>query len=220
MSVHKILEVTLQGYKEWTESLGNDREWLIQRVQATIDKVASEEIAKCGGFYLPTRRDVLIFLLNNVPFECAKNALRALEKVSPVALRTSLGYGGTPLEALRQRRLSREPEAPLAAVHIDMDAFSNHEHYVGYVNVIGIYSQILSLALGFGGLGAYLGGDNIIIFLDTKDHNAFSELVSQMYPQFKIGIGIAKTPREAVAKAASSLAFLRRDRRKRIHVNA
>jgi len=212
------MEVVLKGYREWTESLGDDREWIIQSVQARIEKVASEEVAKCGGFYLPGRKDVLIFLLNNVPFDCIKKALEELEKISPVSLQVNMGFGRTPLEALRSKRVLRGQEAPIAAVHLDIDSFTARERYLGYVKVMEVYSNILSMSLGFGGLCAYLGGDNILVFLDTKYHNSFSETVFQLYPNMKIGVGIGRTPREAVTKAASSLSFLRRDRGKRIHI--
>ncbi len=214
--MHKVAKAVLEGYREWTEELGEDREWKIQRVQARIDEVASVEAAKCGAFYAPSRRDVLIFISNNVPNECIKNVVRSVSEVSPVPVKLTIGYGKTPLDALLEPK-DEGDEGAVVAAHVDINSFSQKDHYLGYVEVLDMISGISKLALGFGGVSFYLGGDNVIVFLDTNEYEKFASFVSKMY-KVKVGVGIADLPREAVAKAAYSLKVLRRRRDQSIFV--
>lgn len=206
----------LKGYREWTEELGSDREWKIQLVQASIEKIASEEAAKCNSFYVPHRKDVLIFLANGVEEECLREVISKIEKVSPVPVETSIGCGSTPLSALRGE--SRKCEgSDVAVVHIDLNYFSKDEIYSAYVRAMNNYSTLLNLFLGVGGIGAYLGGDNFVFFIDPKDLHIIDE-VKMILKDAKIGVGIGKNPREALSKAASSLKFLRENRNLRSYL--
>ncbi|UXD22277.1 hypothetical protein IPA_03160 [Ignicoccus pacificus DSM 13166] len=207
--------MVLEGYREWTESLGSDREWKIQAVQGELDKISSLKASECEAFYLPTRRDVLTFILNNVDINCFENVVKEIEKASPVPLKVIVGYGRTPLEAL-WNPLEEGEEGPVTAVHVDIDHISVRPHYLGYVEAVGMFDTLVKMALPLGGVVSYLGGDNVIAFLGKEEAFSFASSVLNLFKEVKIGIGIGKRPREAVAKAAEGLRIAREERGERI----
>ncbi len=209
--MHKVVKVVLKGYREWTEEIGDDREWKIQRVQSELEKRATEIAAERGAFYLPTRKDVLVFIANNTDVE---DWLKPLEGLSPVPLEVLVGCGKTPLEAL----LKAEPcsqQSEIAAIHFDINFISKKDHYLGYVEAMEMTSSLLHTALGFKSIGGYLGGDNAVFFSDPLVAKEFAETMSSIY-DVKVGIGVALKPRKALELAARALRNLRKERSKRV----
>ncbi len=213
--MHKVAKVVLKGYREWTESLGDDREWIIQKTQAELERVASLKASECGAFYLPSRKDVLFFVLNGVEERCFDEVLEALREESPVPLEAEISCGSKPLEALLEGRPCPSSTAEIAAVHVDINSFTSKEHYLGYVESVQLLESMLKVGLGFGAIGSYLGGDNVILFADPSDSTELARVISSMY-DVKVGIGIAGRPREALALAAKALRKLRKDRREKV----
>ena len=211
--MHKLAKVVLEGYREWTESLGDDREWLIQRTQSEIEKTASEAAKEVGAFYLPTRKDVLIFILNGI--ENPELIFESLERVSPVPIRVEIGCGKTPLEALRGKPCKET--GPIAALHVDINSFRSKDYYLGYVESIQLFESLLKVGLGFGAVGGYLGGDNVLLFADPSDAQSLGSTICTMF-DVKVGIGIASTARESLALAARALRRLRENRERRLEV--
>jgi len=212
--LHKVAKVILRGYREWTESLGDDREWLIQKTQAEIDRAASIAAKEVNAFYLPTRKDVLIFILNGV--RDATPILRAVEEASPVPVRVVLGCGKTPLEAIKSDE-DCEGSSPIAAVHVDINSFTSKDVYVGYLESVQLLEDLLKIGLGFGALGAYLGGDNVVLFSDPSVVEELALFVTSMY-DVKVGVGVAENARRALALAAKALRKLRENRRERLRI--
>ncbi len=211
--MHKVVKVILRGYREWTEEIGDDREWKIQMIQNELERTATKIAASREAFYLPTRKDILIFIANNTDVE---KWLKPLEELSPVPLEVVVGCGKTPLEAL----LEGGPcitQSKIAAVHFDINFISKKDHYLGYVEVIDMTSSLLHTALGFKSVGGYLGGDNAVFFSDPSVASEFGETLSKIY-DVKVGIGIALKPRKALELAAMALRMLRKDRAKRVEV--
>ncbi len=209
--MHKVVKVVLKGYREWTESIGDDREWRIQIVQNELEKLASEIAAERNAFYVPTRKDVLIFIANNSDVE---EWLKPLESVSPVPIEVSSGCGKTPLEALlNPTKCSKNSN--IAAIHFDINFISKKDHYLGYLEVSQTVSLLIHSALGFGAIGGYLGGDNVVFFSDPSVANNFASLISRTY-DVKVGIGVAENARKALELAAKALRMLRDDRSKRV----
>ena len=79
--MHKVVKVILRGYREWTEEIGDDREWKIQMIQNELERTATKIAASVEAFYLPTRKDILIFIPNNTDVE---KWLKPLEELPPV----------------------------------------------------------------------------------------------------------------------------------------
>ena len=214
--MHRAVTVILRGYREWTEGLGEDREWRIQLTQARIEETASKGAARCNSFYLPQRKDVLAFIANGVDRECMEEVVKEIEEVSPVPIETRFGCGPTPLSALRSDEWECE-SSPIAAVHVDLNYFTKDEVYSAYVRVMNSFSILLNAFLAVGGVGAYLGGDNFAFFLDPKDLGLVNE-VERLVKDAKIGVGVGNNAREALAKAASSLRYLRENRNLRSYL--
>jgi len=211
--VHKVAKVVLEGYREWTESLGDDREWLIQKTQAEIEKVASEVAKEVNAFYLPSRKDVLIFVLNGV--EKPDLIFSAISSVSPVPIKTSVGCGKTPFEALSGHPC--EKSGPIAALHVDINSFTSKDIYLGFVESVQLLETLLKIGLGYGAIGGYLGGDNVVLFSDPSASEALARLISNMY-DVKVGGGIAHNARRALELAARALRVLREERKDKVMI--
>ncbi|ABU82528.1 GTP cyclohydrolase IIa [Ignicoccus hospitalis] len=210
--MHKVASVVLEGYREWTESLGDDREWKIQLKQAEIDMVATRAAKDVGAFYIPTRKDVLFFVLNGV--EDPAPIFEEVSKVSPVPISVVVGCGRTPLAALNSRETCKVT-SNIAAIHIDINFFRTRDKYLGFVESVDLLDDILKIGIGYGSIGTYLGGDNIVMFSDPSAAGELARLISSFY-DVKVGVGIDKTPRGALELAARALRLLREDRTSKV----
>jgi len=78
-----------------------------------------------------------------------------------------------------------------------------------YEVVVGLAERLRRLALGLGGLATYVGGDNVLAFLplETVDNFTAQALAEG---DVKVGVGIAPTPRRAVALSTEALMIIRR----------
>lgn len=224
----KIFLVELKGYKEWTESLGYDREWKIQDFQHEITKLVNRVIANYGGFLLPLRYDYLTIVADGVSNEALLGLYRELLSISPTEVRSCLGYGKTPLEAQRNAyeclknthsfKIEEFPDDKIVACHFDIDNFTNitfnTSAYDALLYLNNIYSNMNQYIYNIGGLSQYLGGDNLIAFINYENINKVLEITDKI-DNIKVGIGIGKNARSAMAKATEALDAIRRIREKK-----
>ncbi len=217
------------GYREWTESLGSDREWVIQGIQSSLYHGVQRVASELGGFVLPLRYDYMMILGSGLDPGEHELILGVAEKHSPVPVRMASACAYTPLgaEAAASRRLrgiepgslgyTRCPRREAVAVaHIDVNDFTAITMSTSVYRTFWLVRRLLlrlhaSLAR-HGGLVSYLGGDNVVAVLPVNDAGkAVQEILDD---GLKAGLGISGKAREALRLAAEALDTIRKSRRK------
>ncbi len=220
------------GYREWTESLGSDREWLIQRVQAELYIALQDVASRYGAFSMPIRYDYMLILSSNVGYEAHVDILNVARSYSKVKVRIASSCGINPLEAeAKAFKLLAETEIGgltytscpgeevVAIAHLDLNNITGTTAQEGitrsYNKILGLLGRIAKIAESEGGITQYLGGDNILVILPPLNYIGLTEkLIGE--DDLKAGIGVSRTAREALRLAAKALHELRLMRDKRI----
>ncbi len=226
----KIGVLELIGYREWTEELGSDREWIIQTIQSGIYKFLQEELSKANGFVLPLRYDYYVLILNGVNDNNVIEIITKLAEISPVPLRLAVACGESPYEAQSKAtsmlrkcndiicldNCNNEYEScKIAVAHFDINSFTKKiESASVYDTFIEIEELCIDLSLkmkNLGGITQYLGGDNIVAFLSPSKINDLKEMV--LRDDLKVGIGVSHVTRKAMELASKALDQIRSMRR-------
>jgi len=228
--VYRAGIVELVGYRFWTESLGSDREWIIQTTQAKIYNVLHKEFSNIGSFLYSLRYDYMVFIDGNSKPQKYISILNKARKVSPVPLRIAISCGKTPVEAQSKATralLSMEVQgllfdvpskcrlSPIAAIHSDFNDFAGKikevSIYETYSELTKFYVRLKSFIMRNGGLTFYLGGDNFVSFLPARKLNKAIKFLKEV-PHLKSGIGVHRIPRRALTLATKALDEIRENR--------
>lgn len=219
------------SYREWTESLGSDREWLIQRVQAELYLALQDIATRHGAFSMPARYDYMLILSSNVGYEELAEILDVAKSHSKVGVRMASSCDLNPLgaEAKAFKLLSKTEvggltytscpgEEVTAIAHLDLNNITEATAYEGvarsYHRVLSLIGRLAMVAESGGGITQYLGGDNILVILPPLNYISLTERLV-VEDDLKAGIGVSRTAREALRLAAKALHDLRvaRDRK-------
>lgn len=226
-----IMAIKLDGYREWTESLGNDREWKIQLTQDKFAYAMDIVVSKENGFFMPLRRDMSLVLLGNYSRKALYKITYTAKLYSPVDIRTCVRGDPSPFRAQVQAtycvRNAEETEETLrstldstkiVAVHFDFNLNSERSSHLSifesYLEIWNDFSYVAKRLEKIGGISQYLGGDNMIAFIPTESIEESLGITNDI-DSLKAGVGIGVTPREAIAKAAISLSKIRKQRDRR-----
>lgn len=214
--------MALRGYREWTERLGPRREHLIQEVQAEVHRTAWRAFVESGGLPHHFRYDFVVVYANNIPHRDIREAVRALEAVSPVPLDVCVGRGPTPYDAYMNCMAGEGggDEGPAVVAHMDLAYSRSHTYSDGPYSV---YRQMMELTARLGRLCEaegcmpfYLGGDNVAVFL--PDAEVARSLLEAVGGPVRMGVGVARRPYDAFVKATEGLDSLRAEGRLGIRV--
>lgn len=221
----RIVVYEFVGYREWTESLGFDREHEIQRTQTALYALLQEVLSKYGGFVLPLRYDYMVAIASNLGREGVKESLHVLRKASPVPvraystcsreLRSAIERASTMVACLRPwefRYEERGDAEGVAAAHIDVNYFTlkrgaRFSVYESYMYVLNLILELSKKIESIGGIVHYLGGDNIISFVDCEK---VKDVPGVLVGDLKVGVGIASNAKKALELAARALDEIRR----------
>ena len=218
----RLTVVELHGYREWTESLGHDREWIIQETQSRLYSILQKSFSKRNGFVLPVRYDYFIVLANGIGEEAHRAILLSFESEAPVPIRAASVPHQYPftaqLEATRLLARSLRDfiyingiEDPVAVVHVDYNNIRRLTYetsvYEAYMVVNRVYIYLMNVAQRYGGVAAYLGGDNIVAVLPVETYRQYIEALPG---QVKAGVGVSLNPRRAMELASHALDDARR----------
>ena len=214
----KIGLLRLMDYESWISSLGYDREHLIQINQHRILEEVYKQGANIEAFPVPLTYDLIALILNSVRCNDYLKMVGALTSISPVPIRALVGRGTTYTEALinvseAKSQFDDNVEEPTVAVHVDLngyyDVLKRKGPYYAYRVIVELVEELGRLALRVGGLTTYIGGDNVLAFVPTDSVDEFvEEALSKA--DVKVGIGVAPTPRRAVALSTKALIAIRR----------
>ncbi len=219
----RISVVELIGYRGWTESLGNDREWRIQIIQSRLYSALQYVASRAGGFALPLRYDYMLVVSSNMGPERHREMLDELLSIAPTPVRVASACGSTPRDAeARASEILRglEPnmhayedcsdEEYVATAHIDINDFTSktdgRDVYGTYRTVLDLLGRLYRDIGRLGGLVSYLGGDNVAAFIPRSSVVKLAEVLDE---ELKAGVGVAGTARRALRLAAEALHEIR-----------
>ena len=213
-------------YREWTESLGRDREWYIQVVQSRLYQKIQELSSGFDGLTLPLRYDIqLVMLPSSANAGRFINALRAsLRPHSPTPVRIRLLCGDVPEVFERFKGLKGSSDywevcrpSEMVVAHADLNNFTKATRdsgpYRTYVKVMDLLSKYVN-ALRGRAVVQYLGGDNVAAITSLRYMNEVIDVLTG-FEGVKVGVGVSERPREALALAAEALSSIRREGRVR-----
>ncbi|MEM1600001.1 MAG: GTP cyclohydrolase IIa [Sulfolobaceae archaeon] len=226
----KVLAIQLLDYKDWTESLGTDREWIIQKTQHEFMKEIHKIAASYNAFPLQLRYDNFIILVDGISKNDIISLTRSIREHLPVEIKTCLGYGETPLDAQSKASecLNRNVVEPLkeykdellAALHFDINhntkSLKHTTIYDSFLEITQTYLHIAKILYEYGGIVQYLGGDNYLGFISSDDVPKFVNEFKD--DRLKLGIGIAKNARNAIKLATDALEEIRVNRENRWYI--
>lgn len=213
--------IELVGYREWTESIGDDREWVIQSTQSQISRALHSIVKDWEGAALPLRYDYEIVIL---PYwtdlgKFSEELVRGLEGIVPTPIRLRYCCGPIPdsLDNCSGAVSGKGCGADEVAVaHADINFFTEMTSYKGfygaYVTALKLVANTASLLVN-DAIVQYLGGDNLAAV--TSPHKLGKVLdVILSFSGVKVGVGISPSPRRAFEAAARSLREIREGGRK------
>ena len=214
----KLGLLKLVRYESWICSLGYDREHVVQAKQHELLRELHRRGAAIGAFTVPLTYDLVVLVLNSIRTSDYVKLVEDLTPISPVPLEAMVGQGDNYPKALGnavELEAFAHPELnePTAAAHVDLNGYYDLVEREGahraYEVVVGLAERLRRLALGLGGLATYVGGDNVLAFLplETVDNFTAQALAEG---DVKVGVGIAPTPRRAVALSTEALMIIRR----------
>ncbi len=221
----RIGVLELIGYREWTEELGSDREWIIQSIQSGLYKFLQEEFSRINGFVLPLRYDYYVLILNNVDMGESKRIISKLARISPVPPKVAVSCEETPYKAqMKATQVLRKcnstfcidgcnnrVDSRIAVAHFDINSFTRKIESVSvYDTFIEIEELCIDTSLkmkNIGGITQYLGGDNIVSFFSPTKIENLKEIIPR--DDLKVGVGIAYTARKAMELASKALDTIR-----------
>ncbi len=225
--------IEFQGYREWTESIGSDREWRLQITQSRIYLTLQEAAARVNGFILPLRYDYMLLVASGLSREAVEKVYHAAMGVSPVPVSMATACGASPRDAVARawEHLGagnglylgeRCKEDYVVAAHFDINDITRRTRRQGlldtYTTVLSLIARLQEEAHRRGAVSQYLGGDNVLALLPLDN---YKDIISDMISleDLKVGVGIASSSRKALTLAAEALHQIRTgERRERIVV--
>ncbi len=214
-----------EGYREWTESLGPDREWYIQLIQSRTYQVIQMIASEAGGIALPLRYDVQALILPGSinGHEFINQLRKSLSPYSPTPVRITLLCGEVPEVLSRVKDYEGlgdycEPCCidEVAVAHVDLNYFTlktiKEGPYRTYAEIIKLVSDYVSRLEDYAVI-QYLGGDNVVAITSPSKLNEVLKVLTG-HDHVKVGVGISSIPREAFSNAAKALTEIRRGGRR------
>ncbi|AAY80186.1 GTP cyclohydrolase IIa [Sulfolobus acidocaldarius] len=210
----KTIILDLVGYKEWTESLGCDREWRIQAFQHYFASILYSKLADVNAFPIPIRYDSYIILVDGVKEKEVLHVIREVsEKYSPTKMQICKGYGETIYESIFNcvDTLEDKPDDKIVVAHYDINGITRLDKRTAMQEIEELKANVFSLSEKVGGIAYYFGGDNVGLFASKKDLDSMLT-IANLNDNVKTGIGIAENPRKALMKATTALEYVRKNR--------
>ncbi|MEN3000189.1 MAG: GTP cyclohydrolase IIa [Acidilobaceae archaeon] len=224
----RVTVVELKGYREWTESLGEDREWLIQSSQASLYRELQKVSSSRGGFVLPMRYDYMLVLSSNLCEEDHREIWEAARQNAQVKVRMASTCARSPLEAelrawtalktLKEDFIFEFCEGEESSVisHLDVNYITTSTREEGvtrtYHSMLNLVGRLSDIAEPRGGIIQYLGGDNVLAVLPGEGYLGVT-ITLMKEANIKAGLGVARKARDALALAARALHEIRRERK-------
>ncbi len=225
--------IRIEGYGPWTLTLGNDREHLLQILQARLYSDLQTQFSKSNGLVFFNRFDEVFAITNGIDLDKHKEILNTINSsYNDLEISMSIGRGITPykahLDAYNSRNLSdlkvRDSLVPMnnngyvQILHIDVDNFTSKiskklSPYEISALIFNLYAKLTNEFIKHDALVFFLGGDNFMVPSNGVSKEDALYVLDNIAKEFgitlKCGIGKGKNARIAASMATNALDTIR-----------
>ena len=227
--------IRIEGYGQWTLTLGSDREAQLQMLQARIYHDVQRLFSERDSIVFFNRFDEYFAITNGLGVDDHLHIQHELTKLyDNMLMSMTIGAGKTAFEAnlnaYRTRKEGRmlegnsrifgsvQPQADVAQImHIDIDSSTKVGNWLSPYEltafIMKIYSTLVEEFLKHNSLAFFLGGDNVMVISNGMTKEQADEVLKKVTADNDIklncGIGIGKTGRRAAEAATRALDTIR-----------
>jgi GTP cyclohydrolase IIa len=227
--------IRIEGYGQWTLTLGSDREAQLQMLQARIYHDVQRLFSERDSIVFFNRFDEYFAITNGLGVDDHLRIQHELTKLyDNMLMSMTIGAGKTAFEAnlnaYRTRKEGRmldgnsrifgsvQPQADVAQImHIDIDSSAKVGNWLSPYEltalVMKIYSRLAEEFLKHDSLAFFLGGDNVMVISNGMSKEQADVVLKKVTAgndiKLNCGIGIGKTGRRAAEAATKALDTIR-----------
>jgi GTP cyclohydrolase IIa len=227
--------IRIEGYGQWTLTLGSDREAQLQMLQARIYHDVQRLFSERDSIVFFNRFDEYFAITNGLDIDDHRHIQHELTKLyDNMLMSMTIGAGKTAFEAnlnaYRTRKEGRmldgnsrifgsvQPQADVAQImHIDIDSSAKVGNWLSPYEltalVMKIYSRLAEEFLKHDSLAFFLGGDNVMVISNGMAKEQADVVLKKVTAgndiKLNCGIGIGKTGRRAAEAATKALDTIR-----------
>jgi GTP cyclohydrolase IIa len=227
--------IRIEGYGQWTLTLGSDREAQLQMLQARIYHDVQRLFSERDSIVFFNRFDEYFAITNGLGVDDHLHIQHELTKLyDNMLMSMTIGAGKTAFEAnlnaYRTRKEGRmldgnsrifgsvQPQADVAQImHIDIDSSAKVGNWLSPYEltalVMKIYSRLAEEFLKHDSLAFFLGGDNVMVISNGMSKEQADIVLKKVTAgndiKLNCGIGIGKTGRRAAEAATKALDTIR-----------
>lgn len=227
--------IRIEGYGQWTLTLGSDREAQLQMLQARIYHDVQRLFSERDSIVFFNRFDEYFAITNGLGVDDHLHIQHELTKLyDNMLMSMTIGAGKTAFEAnlnaYRTRKEERmldgnsrifgsvQPQADVAQImHIDIDSSAKVGNWLSPYEltalVMKIYSRLAEEFLKHDSLAFFLGGDNVMVISNGMSKEQADVVLKKVTAgndiKLNCGIGIGKTGRRAAEAATKALDTIR-----------
>jgi GTP cyclohydrolase IIa len=227
--------IRIEGYGQWTLTLGSDREAQLQMLQARIYHDVQRLFSERDSIVFFNRFDEYFAVTNGLGVEDHLHIQHELTKLyENMLMSMTIGAGKTAFEAnlnaYRTRKEGRmldgnsrifgsvQPQADVAQImHIDIDSSAKVGNWLSPYEltalIMKIYSRLAEEFLKHNSLAFFLGGDNVMVISNGMAKEQADVVLKKVTAgndiKLNCGIGIGKTGRRAAEAATKALDTIR-----------
>ncbi|MDQ4017249.1 MAG: GTP cyclohydrolase IIa [Thermoproteota archaeon] len=227
--------IRIEGYGQWTLTLGSDREAQLQMLQARIYHDVQRLFSERDSIVFFNRFDEYFAITNGLGVDDHLHIQHELTKLyDNMLMSMTIGAGKTAFEAnLNAYRTRKEgrmldgnsrifgtvlPQADVAQImHIDIDSSAKVGNWLSPYEltalVMKIYSRLAEEFLKHNSLAFFLGGDNVMVISNGMAKAQADVVLKKVTAgndiKLNCGIGIGKTGRRAAEAATKALDTIR-----------
>jgi GTP cyclohydrolase IIa len=227
--------IRIEGYGQWTLTLGSDREAQLQMLQARIYHDVQRLFSERDSIVFFNRFDEYFAITNGLGVDDHLHIQHELTKLyDNMLMSMTIGAGKTAFEAnlnaYRTRKEGRmldgnsrifgsvHPQADVAQImHIDIDSSAKVGNWLSPYEltalVMKIYSRLAEEFLKHDSLAFFLGGDNVMVISNGMSKEQADVVLKKVTAgndiKLNCGIGIGKTGRRAAEAATKALDTIR-----------
>lgn len=227
--------IRIEGYGQWTLTLGSDREAQLQMLQARIYHDVQRLFSERESIVFFNRFDEYFAITNGLGVDDHLHIQHELTKLyDNMLMSMTIGAGKTAFEAnlnaYRTRKEGRmldgnsrifgsvQPQADVAQImHIDIDSSAKVGNWLSPYEltalIMKIYSRLAEEFLKHDSLAFFLGGDNVMVISNGMSKEQADVVLKKVTAgndiKLNCGIGIGKTGRRAAEAATKALDTIR-----------
>jgi GTP cyclohydrolase IIa len=228
--------IRIEGYGQWTVTLGSDREAQLQMLQARIYHDVQQLFSERDCIVFFNRFDEYFAITNGLSADDHRDIQHELTKLyDKMSMSMAIGAGKTAFEAnLNAYRERKENSRMLDSgdarifgsgrhadvaqiMHIDIDSSAKVGNRLSPFEVTAlvmkIYSRLADEFLKYNSLAFFLGGDNVMVISNGMAKEQADKVIKNVTAGIDVrlncGIGIGKTGRRAAEAATKALDTIR-----------